>query len=307
MTKHLGALALFSLVALSACVAPRTIPSQRPSVAERFAESRPVVIAHRGCWREGPENSLKAFRACERLGVDVLEIDLRETRDGEIVLLHDDTLDRTTNLTGPLKTYALRDLEAARLRKGWGGPGQALTNERIVTFEQALDATRASGIFLFLDIKEPLHDKAFAIVERLGDERRVLFSLNRNFEPGIWTARFLGRAAVMPKLTQYRDGECRIEDPAEDLERYGAVERAAYEVVFCDEAFLRRVAARPAGNRALWVNTLGPKMAAGRSEDEGLADAERLWGSLLQAGVTAIQTDHPAELIAFLKARGLRK
>ena len=56
-----------------------------------------MVVAHRGDWRNAPENSLQAIQYCIDMGVDMVEIDVRKTKDGHIVLMHDGSIDRTTN------------------------------------------------------------------------------------------------------------------------------------------------------------------------------------------------------------------
>jgi len=55
-----------------------------------------MVIAHRADWRNFPENSLEAIRSAIKLGVDMVEIDVRKTKDGKLILMHDETVDRTT-------------------------------------------------------------------------------------------------------------------------------------------------------------------------------------------------------------------
>ena len=62
-----------------------------------------IVVAHRGDWRNAPENSLQAIQNCIDMGVDMVEIDIRETKDCHLVLMHDKTLDRTTNGKGEIK------------------------------------------------------------------------------------------------------------------------------------------------------------------------------------------------------------
>jgi glycerophosphoryl diester phosphodiesterase len=74
--------------------------------------ARPV-IAHRGASAYAPENTLPAFELAVRQGADALELDVRLTRDGAAVVLHDATLDRTTNLAGPVRARTLAELRAA--------------------------------------------------------------------------------------------------------------------------------------------------------------------------------------------------
>ena len=80
------------------------------------AERGPLVAAHRGGAALWPENSLRAFRGALVLGVDFLETDLHLTADGEVVVVHDPTLERTTTGAGPVRDRTLADLGRVRLR-----------------------------------------------------------------------------------------------------------------------------------------------------------------------------------------------
>ena len=77
-----------------------------------FLDGTVVNIAHRGGIVEGyPENTLAAFRHTITVGAEVIEIDIRGTRDGEVIIIHDETLNRTTNGTGPVANYTLGELK----------------------------------------------------------------------------------------------------------------------------------------------------------------------------------------------------
>lgn len=84
-----------------------------------FHHDRPVVIAHRGGAGLWPENTLHAFTHAADLGVDVLEMDVRSTRDGQLVLIHDSTVDRTSNGTGAVQDLALAELQALDAGYAW--------------------------------------------------------------------------------------------------------------------------------------------------------------------------------------------
>lgn len=71
------------------------------------------LVAHRGASAEAPENTLPAFQRAADLGVDAFELDVRLTADGVVVVHHDPTLDRTTDLTGPLRARTLAELRTA--------------------------------------------------------------------------------------------------------------------------------------------------------------------------------------------------
>ena len=84
-----------------------------------FNPDKFLVIAHRGGRSLGPENTLYTFRRAIDLGVDVLEMDVHRTKDGQLVVLHDATLDRTTNGTGPLDRYTLAELKKLDAAYRW--------------------------------------------------------------------------------------------------------------------------------------------------------------------------------------------
>lgn len=115
-----------------------------------WPEGDVVFIAHRGIVPGYPENTIAAFRQAIKYGVDAIEIDLRGTKDGKIVIIHDETLTRTTNGTGTVGNHTL-----AELKKLDAGNG-----ERIPTYEEVLKLVNGTGVRLILDIKvSPTLDK----------------------------------------------------------------------------------------------------------------------------------------------------
>ena len=111
--------------------------------------SATLVAAHRGGAALWPENSLLAFRQALALGVDALEFDLHLTADGEVVVLHDPTLDRTSTGKGPVRELSLADLASVRLKARDG----TVTDERISTFAQVLDLAASTSVELVPEIK----------------------------------------------------------------------------------------------------------------------------------------------------------
>src|ERR1041384_3922045 len=94
-----------------------------------------MVIAHRGASSYAPENTFAAFDLALRMGVSHIELDVHFTSDGHIVVIHDDTVDRTTNGHGPVTSHTLSELQA--LDAGaWFGAGFA--GERIPLFAAVL-------------------------------------------------------------------------------------------------------------------------------------------------------------------------
>jgi|GEM_PF-3368925 len=131
------------------------LPAKESAVARhaRVAERRagPVVIVHRGAWAFAPENSLAAYAAAMDYGADGCEVDLRRTRDGVLVLFHDDMLDRLTCGFGAVNELTHHELLALRPQRQFG---RALYSGA-PTFTALLNLARQRAMLLHLDVKEP--------------------------------------------------------------------------------------------------------------------------------------------------------
>ncbi len=137
-------------------IARRGIGSAEITTWEEFRRSRhlrrrPLVVAHRGVRAVLPENTLASFALALEQGADVLETDLRFTQDGEIVLFHDATLERTTEGAGPLRDHTLAEIK--RLRT-WT-PARRLDTHAVPTLLELLQMTQARTPLL-LELKDPL-------------------------------------------------------------------------------------------------------------------------------------------------------
>jgi len=107
------------------------------------------VVAHRGAANFGPENTLRAFEKAIELGADYIELDVRETRDGHFVIMHDETVDRTTDGAGAVADLTLADIKT--LDAGaWYASEYA--GERVPTLQQVIEALRGRA-GLNLDFK----------------------------------------------------------------------------------------------------------------------------------------------------------
>jgi len=112
---------------------------------------RILIMAHRGDQKHAPENTLAAFRKAITIGADCIELDVRRTRDGHLVVIHDEKVDRTTDGSGRVAGLSLAELK--RLDAGsWFSPEFA--GERIPTFEETV-ALIAPALPWATEIKEP--------------------------------------------------------------------------------------------------------------------------------------------------------
>jgi glycerophosphoryl diester phosphodiesterase len=267
------------------------------------AVNRPVlVVAHRGCWKHNaPENSLSAFKACVDIGADAIEMDVRRTRDGVLVIMHDETVDRTTNGKGRVQDLTLKQLRKLRLRKGSGGPRARLTREAPPTFEEAMIALRGS-ILVNVDAKTNIFKDALDVLERTGTAGQVIMKrgVHAADAPLLQVAPF-NRVFAMPIVSE------RTGTAAALLQSQLTVTPPAVELVFADLAYLHTAAPliQQAGSR-VWVNTLKSKHAGGMRDVDALAHPDAVWGRLIDAGATVIQTDEPLALRKYLESKGRR-
>jgi glycerophosphoryl diester phosphodiesterase len=126
------------------------------------------LAAHRGGAALWPENSPRAFRGALALGVDLVEFDVHLAADGVPVVIHDATLDRTTEATGPVGALPAAELTRLRLR----GPDGALTDERLPTLDDVLALLAPSPAGLLVEIKGPVPG-VNVVYHRAGDEVRI--------------------------------------------------------------------------------------------------------------------------------------
>ncbi|MBD3287499.1 glycerophosphodiester phosphodiesterase [candidate division KSB1 bacterium] len=112
---------------------------------------RTLVIAHRGSSAEYPENTLAAFKAAVDVNADYIELDVHLSKDGEIVVLHDDTIDRTTDGTGFVSDYTVAELRGFDAGS-WFDP--KFKDEHIPTLLEAIEVVENTQTRLCVEIKE---------------------------------------------------------------------------------------------------------------------------------------------------------
>jgi glycerophosphoryl diester phosphodiesterase len=165
-----------------------------------------VYIAHRGSIVPGPENTITAFRHAIKCGADVLEIDLRCAKDGEIVIIHDGTLARTTNGGGNVIDYTVSELK--KLDAGGG--------ERIPTFEEVLQLVAGTDVWLLLDMKEyPVMDnrKVVRLIRKYKATQKVIIASTnpyllqefRTIDPNLRTLGFVQTIRFIEQFVQEVD------------------------------------------------------------------------------------------------------
>lgn len=258
------------------------------------------VIAHRGDWRNAPENSLGALDGCIRLGVDAMETDLAETKDGVLIIMHDETVNRTTNGKGAVKEMTLEQIKKLQLKDGLGRK----TNYSVPTLKEML--LHAKGkIILDLDIKsETDFKKVVDLLKETGTMNQVIVRSYRTIaEAKTYYGESLKDLNYIPGI---REDIVNISSYIHDFEK--EINPKAYTLVFeTDTSKVTTYTDTILANKdAVWVHVITGNRSGNHNDERALKDPEGAYGWLIKKGVRMMQTDRPELLISYLKKNGFR-
>ena len=263
-----------------------------------------VVVAHRGDWRNYSENSLEAIESVIRMGVDMMELDLKMTRDSVLVLCHDWTIDRTTTGSGAVSDFTFAELQRFDLKRGHGigKPGVKMPSLR-----QALELCRGR-IVVNVDQGYDYYDKVLALTEELGMTEQVLIKSGRpREEVEKRLAQYPRNMMYMPVVTISEQGDMSLFNGYADA----AKPPLAFELCFGTLSGRVSSAARRAQQvgAKIWVNTIWGSLCGEHDDDRAFdsANPDEVYGPILDLGASIIQTDRPEFLIKYLEQKGRRK
>lgn len=256
-----------------------------------------LVVAHRGDWRNACENSLEAIENAIRMGADIVEIDLARTKDGELILMHDKKLDRTTTGSGKVSDHTLAEIKKMNLRNGC----HIKTIYKVPTLEEALLAAKGR-VMLNLDKAFDYYDQVYALLEKTGTTNLAIMKSNAPAnEVKRDYGKYLDKVIFMPKVN--------LDDPEalSKLNDYLTILKpVAIEFKFANDSNRLPYEVKKVmdGKCHIWYNTLWDTHAGGHDDDCSLVDPDKGYGYLIDnLGATILQTDRPAYLIDYLKKK----
>lgn len=151
-----------------------------PPGASYFSRPRPRLFGHRGAAGLAPENTLPSFRSAIEDGVEYLELDVHATRDGVVVVIHDPTLERTTNGVGPVSALTFAELQghdAGYLFEQAGGHPFRGQGVKVPALEELIEML--PNVLLNIEIKQrepPIESQVIALLERKGALERCMLA-----------------------------------------------------------------------------------------------------------------------------------
>lgn len=257
-----------------------------------------IVVSHRGDWRNAPENSLQAMQNCIDMGVDMVEIDIRETKDGHLVLMHDKSIDRTTTGQGLLKEWTLDSLRTLNLIDGLG----VKTQHKIPTLREALNMAKGK-ILVNLDKSYNIFGKCYKIIEETGTQNQVIIKgakplsdVEREFGD------YLDKVHFMPILGLPNNNANEI------VEEYLSSDNPpiAFEFTVKHDTikFVKEFKNIRERGSSIWVNALWPQHNAGHDDEKAVQDST-IYNWFIDNDIDIIQTDRPELLLKYLRSKGL--
>ena len=268
-----------------------------------------MVVAHRGNWRNAPENSLLAVKTAVQEGIDIVEIDVRKTKDGELIVMHDYTLDRTTNGKGKIADITLDSIRKVYLKNAVG----VKTHYKVPTLREMMQYISTQNVLVNLDKCWEYLPEAYQILKETNTVNQAIFKGSETLEelrkkhgniidnihymPMVWPENYnIYTKNVSAEPISYADDFINNFKPV------------GFEVIYNteDSPVLTTIKKMQAKNIAVWVNTLWPELCGGHYDELAFEDPDAHWGWVIKNGANIIQSDRPVSLIEYLKKKKLR-
>lgn len=304
--KRTALVALVAVAALSLAACSPKAPEYATRAEKIVAEihnpsSKYVVVAsHRGDWRNFPENSIPAIESVIKMGVDIMELDLKMTKDSVLVLSHDRTIDRCTNGKGKVSDFTLDSLKTFRLRRAHNVTTDSL---HMPTLEEALKVCK-DRIVVNVDQGFEYYDQVLEITEKLGVTDQILI---KGKKPARFCQELFSKnehnMMYMPIIDILKpQGQALFQEYQDEK-----IVPLAYEVCFDKitpevEACFKTVKET---SSKLWINSIWGSLCGNLDDDNAYINGTQVYDKLLSYGPTMIQTDRPEFLINYLRSKGL--
>ncbi|CAD0218409.1 glycerophosphodiester phosphodiesterase family protein [Chryseobacterium sp. JV274] len=272
------------------------IAQQKKISLSDFPDDKVMVVAHRGDWREAPENSVWAVKKAIEKGVDMAEIDLAMTKDSVLILMHDNTIDRTTTGKGKPSDFTLDEIKKLHLRDGLG----VETQMKVPTLQEILEISDGK-ILLNLDKGFDYIKQVYPLVKKRNMLDQILFKGHESYpEFNQKYGDIKNEIHYMPIIQLGKSEDLKkISDYIRNYKIYGfEFTVGTTEKDLIDFKSLREKKVK------IWVNSLWPHHNAGNNDDLVLENAD-VYDWYITKGVNVIQTDRPKELINYLKRKKL--
>lgn len=253
-----------------------------------------MIFAHRGNWRNSAENSIQAFQDCINEGLDGIEVDLQITKDSVLVIMHDETLDRTTTGSGKVSDYTIDELRKLRLLNPIG----VKTRQMIPTFEQVLLLAK-DKILIQVDKWKAYGQQVADLAKKYNCERQIILRTTDNSKATKQKyGNLLDNLIVMPVLV-CKGGNVDEENLQDFIKNYSSPVMS-FSFIREDYPILRKIKNLQEMGYRIWFNSLWDTFNAGHDDELAVTDPDNSYGWLINHGANIIFSDNPILLKKYL-------
>lgn len=253
-----------------------------------------MIFAHRGNWRNSAENSILAFQDCINEGLDGIEVDLQMTKDSVLVIMHDETLDRTTTGSGKVSDYTIDELRKLRLLNPIG----VKTRQTIPTFEQVLLLAK-DKILIQVDKWKAYGQQVADLAKKYNCERQIILRTTDNSKTTKQKyGNLLDNLIVMPVLV-CKGGKVDEENLQDFIKNYSSPVMS-FSFIREDYPILRKIKNLQEMGYRIWFNSLWDTFNAGHDDELAVTDPDNSYGWLINHGANIIFSDNPILLKKYL-------
>lgn len=265
------------------------------------SDNRVFVAAHRGDWRNAPENSLRALKNSIGMGVDIMELDVKKTKDGYLIVMHDNTIDRSTEGKGKPEDFTLEEIRKIHLKNGLG----RATENTIPTFREMLLEAKGK-ILIDVDKGYGYFTDVIKELKETGTLNQAVININDNTYYDSIMAKY-GNVEddifIMPIIN------CKDSNAPAIINSYKKHRNTIFQPVFDQDNYpvIANLPALRNDGFGVWINSLWASLSGGHDDDRAVErnQPDETWGWLIDHGANIIQTDRPEMLLNYLRDKKL--
>ena len=253
-----------------------------------------LVVSHRGNWQVAPENSLASIQSCIDLGVDIVEIDVRRTMDGHLILMHDSDLNRTTNRSGKVSSKTLAEIKQLFLKDRFG----KITNYRVPTFKETMQLAKGK-IVVMVDKANDSFSLTHEILKETETVSQALFLEFYDYDEVIpaMSKSLFDNSLYVPRVKESKANPQKYLAPFIENEAADAIEIRFSSI---NSHTLEVIPQIKEANVSIWITTLSSSFSAGYTDQVSLSNPDLGWGKCIELGANVLMTDYPEQLIKYL-------
>ena len=308
-----------SLVGATGSVCPISHDYFVENVQKRVLHPAPnhvTVFAHRACHASAPENTPTAVNECWKLGVEVVENDVRRTKDGTLIVFHNPDIKWITDKWGYVGDLTLAQIREANLNeRNTDDLGRYYTSEKIATLDEYFEAIKNKTMVDF-ELKpatpgdyQKMFDESVALARKHGVLDHLIFKIPDSIHHGVVAKTHMLDTLKIPSDVMIKTMIWQSPTPIKErLNYFDKFNPVAYEITFQDPKYIEGALDDPRlKGKTINMIAVQPEWSGGLGDAVSMASPAAGWGKLVKLGGNSIMTDRPEALLRYLESVNLRQ